>query len=442
MADHIWIGNQVAVPAVYTLTVGGTFEAGDLFNTTIQNTQYQIVATTDNDTTAGLIEDALTASTQPEFTEATYSVVGSVVTATVKPANAGKPILFLLSTTETGGGAADLQTYTLNSTVSNQGPNVLSAGNLNTNDTPTVGDSLFFQESSVDVKWLLDDWAAEGTLALLDIQASYTGKIGLPKRNKDTTDAHYNEYRPRYLDIRATNVRIGDGEGSGSGRIMLNLGSVQTTVEVYKTAATVDDGYHPVRLLGTHANNTLIVYGGKVDVAPDDSDASTFQTIRVESGTVRTGAKVTHGAIYVGSQGIFQCNLLTADINRIEVYDGGTATITGSGNVELIYVRSGTLNWRGSGTIGAGQAGGTEVITVGPGGKFDASKCPTPFDVEPGTVIRIDKDGAFYDPNKKGTYTGVDWDFGGDSKEMDLRFGHRWDISGGTDNTGGLNPIS
>lgn len=418
MADHVWIGTQVAKQAVYALTVGGTFEAGDLFNTKIQNTTVQVVAVTDNPTTAEAIKTALEAETQPEFDEATYTRNGSVVSATVKAAHAGKPINFTLTTTETGGGAADLQTYVMTVTTTNQGPNVLSSSNLNSNAAPTTGDSLFFQESAVDVKWSLDDFSGFGTLALLDIQASYTGKIGLPKRNEDGGSAAtaYNEYRPRYLEVDATNVRIGWGEGFGSGRIMLDMGTVQTTVNVYKTNTSADSGYHAVRIKGTHASNAIKVHGGTVDIAPDDHETSTFATIDVVgSGKLRTGPKVTHGSVFVGGNGLFQANLITGTITRIQVHDTGQAIVWGTGNVTDIYVRSGTFEWKGSGNIA--------TITVGPNGTFDTKNNPNNFTVT--GVVTIYKGATFDDSMQKGTYSTA-WQWHCDPHEATVRLGRRW----------------
>lgn len=418
MADHVFIGTGTPTREKYTLVVGGTIEAGDEFRHTI-NGKLELVAasTTNADTTASEIQARLAALKHPEFSEFESSVSGATVTVEVKAAHAGKPITLTTSTTEAGGGAADTQTYVQTNTVVNDGPNVLKASNLSGGVLPSATDSLYFQESAVDLKYALTAISAVGTLTLLDIQASYTGKIGLPRRNKDQA-LEYNEYRPRYLDCDATNVRIGWGEGNGSPRIMLDLGSVLTTVTVYKSAASEDTGYHAIRLKATNASNALVVYGGTVDIAPDENEVSTFATISVYGGKVRTSAGVTHGNIFVGGTGIFEANVRTGTVVLIEVTDNGHATVYSTQAITNIYVRSGTFVYKGSGTI--------TQITVGPTGKFDASQNPNNFTVTGAVVLYA---GAkFYDPNKKGTYSTA-WQFHCDPNEVEVKLGKRFNAT-------------
>src|SRR5690606_3863564 len=79
--------------------------------------------------------------------------------------------------------------------------------------------------------------------AVLNPTSRFTGRLGLPRRNT----LGYWEYRPTYLSIgiRSTGsklVRIGAGDGSGSGRIKLDFGDDDVSIRVVQTGGSIESG--------------------------------------------------------------------------------------------------------------------------------------------------------------------------------------------------------
>src|SRR5690606_131189 len=123
------------------------------------------------------------------------------------------------------------------------------------------GDDVCLEASETAIRYGLDQAAV--TLNSLQVAASYTGEIGLPRRNTSGASG-YVEYRPRYLQIGAAAVVIGHGEGDGSGRLLLDTGSVQTEIVVHRTAAPAEQQGHAFAWKGTHAGNALDVRASPV----------------------------------------------------------------------------------------------------------------------------------------------------------------------------------
>ena len=80
---------------------------------------------------------------------------------------------------------------------------------------PTTGDTLVFTGNGNPCLYSLN--ALSGvTLAVLTVDQSYTGTIGLPRTHTGGLSS-YIEYRPQYFKVGATLLTIGQGPGNGSG---------------------------------------------------------------------------------------------------------------------------------------------------------------------------------------------------------------------------------
>jgi hypothetical protein len=218
------------VAQVTRCTVGGTIEAGDVFKLTVGSKSLAISApsTSAADVAAAIVAawSLLPASTYPEFAGITAIDAGGGLFDLVAK-TAGVPFVVALSTTESGGGAADAQTFTQTTPTPASGGAFWSTGaNWSTGAVPTTGDDVVLQNSANPVLYGLDQSAV--TLNSLSIDQSFTGTIGLPRANS----AGYVEYREQYLKIGATTVTIGRGPGAGSGRIKLDTLAAQTTLRV------------------------------------------------------------------------------------------------------------------------------------------------------------------------------------------------------------------
>jgi hypothetical protein len=388
MATRIWRGDAAATAQVDSLTVGGTVEAGDVFLTTINGKSVSVVATTTVvATTATEIYTALAASTIPEFAELTWSNPSSGVVYATGPSD-GKPFTVTATTTETGGGAADAQTYTRAAVTTPSSPNDVSlTANWSGATLPVDGDDVWFDGPAPDVLYNLSSLTAVNP-ATVYITAAFTGVIGLPEFTGD-----YYEYRATYLTwgggAGAIVVNVGDGPGTGSGRIKLNLGAGATTLNVHRTAAALD-GLVALYFKGTSASNAVEVTRGSVGIAALPGEAANvsgglkvgFVDNPEGDAYVYCGTGVTHGSPTMsGGELVLQSNATAVTMT------GGTLHQL-AGAVTTLTVDRGTVY---------GQAGGALYTTanVGNNGVLDLSRDPT---ARTWTTCNLYAGATLYDP--------------------------------------------
>jgi len=359
MANQYWLGQAAAVAQVSTLTVGGTPAAGQVYTATINGksiTYTAVLADTNNTIAAGLqaaLAAAATAGTPVEFSEVTWTVGTNVVTATA--ATAGVPFTVT-------GGASGAGTLTVATTTASAGPaHWDTAGNWSTGSVPATGDSVYIRESSADILYGI---AQSGvTLALLDIDSTYSGKIGLPDlKSSYGGTVSYAEYRPTYLAIGATGVNVGRGQGSGSSRIRLNTGTVQTTLRVYGTASPASTGGVAFDWLGTHASNALVAARGSIGVAAKPGTSAVLASAKVGS----QGSAVSDVRLLFGDGCTLTSLVMTG--GTVEVRNGvstvvmtdGVLTLSGTAGVSTsLEADGGLVNYDTTGTL-ASYVGGTE----------------------------------------------------------------------------------
>ena len=368
MATIVFRGDAAAVAQQVTCTVGGTVEVGDIFKITIgSKTLAYAAASTNVDSVAAGIASAfaaLSTTSYPEFTGATTGItavaLGSGGQLTLTAKTAGVPFTVTLSTTESDGSAADAQTFTQTTNVANAGPNDLStAANYSGGALPTGGDDLVFENSAVDLLYSLATLSAV-TLNSLTIRQSYTGKIGLPRSNA----AGYFEYRQQYLAVAATSINIGQGEGAGSGRIKLDTGSVQTTINVFNSGNAAESGLKSVLWKGTHAGNVINVSKGSFGAAVFGGEQATISTLRQGFRTNPAG----DSDVFLGT-GCTLTNLeksggtLEVSSNFTNLTQSAGETTLNSGSPGTIELSGGQLRYR--------SASGATTINVADGAELD-----------------------------------------------------------------------
>lgn len=367
MATKRWIGNAPAVAQVNTYLFAGTWEANDVITFTIGTKSVSTTATSTTIATIGAalvtFWNALDSTAYPEFAEITASF--STATLTLTADTAGKPFTVTISTTETGGGAADAQTIegTTSTTgtvaTANNGPNVYSSAmNWDTGAVPVDADDLYFDSGSVDCLYDLSYSAV--TPASITIGPGYSGNIGLPETNEDNSATPYREYRTTSLTLGtsgdATNIAV--SINGGGGRIKLNHGSSQYTALVKNTGQRLEAQIPAVLLMGTHASSSLSVNRGDVGVSFFGGETSTILTLNVGyqnnpagDSQVVLGAGVTlTNATIVQTGGTLEINSATSGTATITQYDG-TLTLQAGGQVGLT-VRGGRCVYNSTGTLG------------------------------------------------------------------------------------------
>lgn len=358
MATVIWRGDAPTVAQVDTVTFSLISDT-DFTTFTINGKSVVVTATTSTLTQelfAAACATALEASTIPEFEELTFTSDANGLYCT-GPSD-GRP--FTMTATGTNMTASRTTTTTASS------PNDASlAANWVGGALPVNSDTVIFENSDVDCLWNLGSLSAV-TLASLQIKQSYTGNIGLPL----LTSTGYYEYRTTELTIGATSVRVGDGEGNGSSRCFLNLGSAQTAVLVTDTGSAEDPSVGALVIRGTHASNVLRVARGDVGVAMlRSTDTATFATVEAsyiddEAGDSRLrlgpGCTLTTVEVYGGRHDIY------ADLSTLTVEGGSVVCHEGVSPATAIDVMGGLVEYRSSGTLTQGYvAGDGELVFWG-----------------------------------------------------------------------------
>jgi hypothetical protein len=347
----IWTGNGIPRAKVATYTIGGTIEVGDVFILTSGIKQFTYTAgTTVAATEAAAMVTALQALTSNsgynEFTRVTaaYTSGGSF---TLTSNYDGEDFTITPSTTESGGGGADAQTFAVSTTTTNTGPAVFDdPNNWNLGVAPATGDTVIFENSSKDCLYGLSQSGV--TLAALYVRPTYTGAIGLAKYN---TDGGFAEYRPLYLNIKAT---LADIDGSGSSRLRFDFDSAANTTIIRGAGNSREQGVPTILWKGTNAGNVLTVLKGTVGVAIYGGETANltgglklgYITNLDGDADVKLGSGVTLAQIdKEGGKLEINSNVTTLNHNGGEttINNGGVTMLTGRVGGKVIYNSTGTL---------------------------------------------------------------------------------------------------
>jgi hypothetical protein len=384
MADiYLVTPTTTAVPQVDTITVGGTWEADDIAIVTItgeDGTSFAVSTvsgSTNTTTIATTVAAALNASTHRFFTPITFLGVGATITCTAD--TAGVPFSLAATTTETGGGGADSQTFVRAATTPNVSVN--SASNTafySTGAVPVTSDTL-----------TTDSRSSSGVLYSLN-QSGVTLATLTHYKSSPAIGSLTGIYR-----ISATIARLGlpsqDGSSPSGAQVNLDTGTNASTMEVYDTASTGTGGFAPTLITGNHAGNLLTVYKGKVGLGTflpgttgqwptvqvignqaelEIGAGTTVATLlHIAGGKVKTNAAIPTATLLSGEWHTEGTGLLGAVTveggtllmnSRASGNDITTLTLDGSGVVDLrgdsAAVTIGTLAIKRGGTIKVASA--------------------------------------------------------------------------------------
>jgi len=203
------------------------------------------------------------------------------------------------------------------------------------------------------------------------------------------------EWLGTYLAIDSTLCTIGEGKGTGSGRIKLNFGTVQTAITIYNSGTRVETGIPCILLKGTHAANTLSVVKGDVGVAFFAGELATIATLKVGyvdsvlgDASVICGAGVTLTTV-IQTGGKLDIDTTTAAITTITI-DAGELTLRGDAANDVT-----TINLNGGVLIDKGSTSGV-IVTLKGKGTYDHSQSMTARTI---TNVVLYKGARYLDPH-------------------------------------------
>jgi hypothetical protein len=333
MAQRTWIGGASTTAQVDTMVVGGTIETTDEFVMTMTDesgaTQALTVVagSTTLSTVVTNIVTAWNASTLSLFARCTAAAASPNVTITAD--TAGLPFYLSVTSTETGGGAADAQTYTTSTTTPNSGPYDYGCGaNFSENAVPVATNDVLITGTYSILYGLRQSGVA---LADFVVDAGYRGNIGAPGS-------------PLSIDPDTFAV-------NGGGTMYFNLNAANIPARV--------SGGTKTHLNGSNLT-TLIVDGGSVSVGVDPGDAPTIATLSLQTGGTATVGPFTTLTTFKQAGGTGH---LYAAATTVEA-QSGTLTTYGSGAITTLTNSGATVNSSSSGTIATLNAkGGTTDLS-------------------------------------------------------------------------------
>lgn len=360
MATKIYTGGAANVADVIHLTPGGTIEVGDVFRVTLGVSQVEIAASAT--TVASVCTDllaALTANDVPaEFADLTWEVDDTTTPTVVigtGPSD-GRPIYASLAvaTTESGGGAADAQTFAKsNPTAATGSKDWDNVDNWHDGALPTNNDTVYLGLYPIVPQYNLDQTGMTGELTALYIMNGATSGllVGLPKVNANG----FNEYLDQYLTIDTDALYYGEGVGDATPSLYLNANPANNALSVQVKRTDIRDGDGVAPLVIKNAGSAAVTITdcrGAVDLAtgPDDSLTLTALTSGV-GGDVRIGVNCTTTDI-VMNDGQLEFNAVDT-LTSLTMREGASAVINGNaGAITTITMESGTsVDWRRTATV-------------------------------------------------------------------------------------------
>ena len=260
------------------------------------------------------------------------------------------------------------------------GPNhVDNADNWDAGEIPgaTGSTTAYIGNSSVSLLYGYMDFSE--TLTSFNVEKSFSADIGLPRTNA----TGYPEFRPHYMRVESSAIRLKGGDGPGSGRVKIDSVDITTAVTVEDTGSGLETGLGALVWKGTNASNTLHVTAGSVSVAPFDGEAATLTTIHIATGTVVAGDAVTNTTVTNTGGEYTTSNTITT----LKTGPGSTTTILGSMDVTTATAAGGTLIHRTSGTISTLTLGGPTGATLDCSQDVRGSKVITNMNLNAGGTI-------------------------------------------------------
>jgi hypothetical protein len=405
-ATVTWTGNAADVKQITTITVAGTWLSTETATLTINGKGVTVTLVGDESTAnvATALKDAWNAGSRldgtgntdatsnaggqefGEFTEATASVSGSVVTIIAN--TPGVPITITASETSTSGTLtpATAQTATGKHFWDN-------AKNWDTGTVPANDDTVVFRDSDVSVKYGLPNASLEVTLLQY---MTYTGEIGLPPTNVTNTAKPYPEYRQRYVRLddagTGTNIahRFGIGAGNGSPLINVRHTTVKISPVVYNTGTPLPSrlGTHALNLCATTNTSTINIAGGSVDFSSQDGQTSAWAVTTQTGGNSRclTGIHTSSANVHL-SGGMLLLGQ-SGNIASINLGGGTLRMENQTGTIAEMNIRAGLVQYVSTGTI-------TSLSLYTEAATFDAREGAGDFTV---TAAALYSNASYLDP--------------------------------------------
>jgi hypothetical protein len=343
MSDLYWIGEATAVAQITTIAIS-TYDAATTYKLTIGGVTVSAIAAGSTTATAAALATAWNASASPYLAAATAAAATGTVTLTAD--TAGVPFVV---TSSVSGGAGTIGAPA--AVTASAGPNDWStAANWSTGSIPANGDNVYFRNNAVPVLFGLSQTAVAP--ALLIIEQTYSGTIGLPYNAFTTAAGTINstvpEYRQSYLAIAAAVLRIGENysssTASGSSLLKVDLSTAASSIECFN-CGTSADGLPPVRLKTNSSAALLKVYGSsQVGLCFEQpAESGTIGEIDVYPGgnggqpSVFVGANVTQTT----HRQLTGTAVLRNAPATLTIEYGSTVTLAGAGTIGVLQPRGG-----------------------------------------------------------------------------------------------------
>jgi hypothetical protein len=299
MAAVNWTGNATAIKQVETITIGGTWVQGDTVTIT-SNGKTLVTTIGATVTVAGVctaIAQAYNSTSPMTDTTASYqpvtggrgvpelalaTAVAGTTTVVITGVTAGRPLAaFTVSKSSASG------TVSIAHTTAATGPNHWdNTANWSTATVPVAADDVTI-DRPVSILYGIAQSAVTLTSLTVTPRFSSSAQIGNPFRNA----GGFEEFLATELAISATTVTI----DTQSKLIKINLGSVQSTITVYRTGSSSETGRNALQVRGTHASNSIQIIGSTPNTTAADvgiaanGELATFATVRQDTGTLTIG---------------------------------------------------------------------------------------------------------------------------------------------------------
>ena len=358
MAIVKWVGRAQAV-AKYMTVVVGSATVGQARSITYDGiTASYTVVTGDTVATVAAavvaVAQALVAGQWKELTVAQNSTTPAQIDI-LGPSD-GAPVTLTVSSG-----------MTLATVTAETGPNDAAAtANYSTGSLPGANDVLVFDRGAAfeGPKYNLTAIAALADGGLI-VYPTYGGVIGLPPVN--AVNGYY-EWRPRFLSVKATAIRIAQSSSNNANQFnILCVNVAATAIIVEGTNISIDD---VLEVYGQVSTSSIVNSGGSVTVAKSIGQTAVVPTINSTGGRMNLGIGCTLTNLILDTSAVrisASYATLKMDRNSNVIVDGVAACTTASPALGTT-VDEGTFSWQSSGAL--------PVITVGSGGTLDTSLSP------------------------------------------------------------------
>lgn len=172
--------------------------------------------------------------------------------------------------------------FSLQTIVPSSGPNHWdTAENWLPPGVPSDFDRVRFEFGDSNCLYGLDQSGV--TLTEMEISSTYSGSIGLPRQNPNG----YLEYRVRDLTVHCPSILIGNGTGTGSGKIQLNTLTTTCFMEIRSSGGSREPGVPAVTWYGDNEATEIVLKSGELGIAIWSDQVAVFRKMEQYGGTLR-----------------------------------------------------------------------------------------------------------------------------------------------------------